>query len=211
MRTAVKETEVYTIRELKESHPDGFQRAYEDHVEYAGVDNYWAEYILEMAKEAGAMMGINVKHIWWEGFGSQGDGACIEGDYKYAKGSAAAVKKDFPRDQELQRIASGLAATQKRWFYGITASIDHRWNHYYHSHSVGIEVDTENSSNIGYHSYDTERERNMADDIRELLRDFMDWIYKKLRDEFDYLCSEEYFIENSEANQWEYTDRGKLY
>lgn len=209
MRTAIKETTVYTAKELKELFPSGFERALEKNREWQYQDDFWSEYIIDDAKEAAEKIGIYAKNIYWSGFGSQGDGACFEGDYAYKKGSVKEIKKYYPHDMELQRIAEDLAAIQKRWFYGITASVEHR-GHYYHEHQTVIEVSTPNTTNIGYHSYETENERGMAEDIQELLRDFMCWIYKQLKVEAEYMGSEEYFLENAEANDWEFDEDGNI-
>src|SRR3546814_2772659 len=48
---------------------------------------------------------------------NQGDGACFEGNYSYARGASAAIRRYAPKDVELQRIADALGAIQRRNFY----------------------------------------------------------------------------------------------
>ena len=57
--------------------------------------------------------------IWFSGFASQGDGACFDGTYAYAKGAVKAIRAHAPEDKELHRIADELQAIQRRYFYRI--------------------------------------------------------------------------------------------
>src|SRR3546814_19433181 len=71
---------------------------------------------------------------------NQGDGACFEGIYSYARGASAAIRRYAPKDVELQRIADALGAIQRRNFYQLSARITHR-GRYYHEYSMDIAVE----------------------------------------------------------------------
>ena len=51
-------------------------------------------------------------------------------------------------------------------------------------------------------------ERELASWIDRLRIDICNAIYRDLRDEYDYLCSEEAAMEAAEANEWEFDENG---
>ena len=46
--------------------------------------------------------------------------------------------------------------------------------------------------------------------VKEFLRDFADWIYRRLENEYDYRTSEEGCREAIEANDYEFTEEGDI-
>ena len=52
--------------------------------------------------------------IYYSGFWSQGDGACFEGSYSYAKGAAKKIRQYASSDTELHRIADELYELQRK-------------------------------------------------------------------------------------------------
>ena len=128
--------------------------------------------------------------IYFSGFASQGDGACFEGWYGYEKQSTRKIRDYAPQDSKLHAIADSLAQLQRRNFYRLRATIRHT-GHYCHRYSVSIDVtrDDDASPSMG----DIEQ-------LEELLRDLMLWLYKTLEAEHDYLTSDEAIIEALEAN-----------
>lgn len=161
------------------------------------VYHEWWEFVYEDAKECGAIIGISVDNIYFSGFSSQGDGACFEGSYVYRKGSVKEIKKHAPQDEELHAIAEALYREQKQHGYKLEANIKHR-GRYYHSSSNDITVYFD-----GFDTYST--------DIEEALRRFMDWIYKRLEQEYKYLTSDEAVKETIEANEYEFTVDGDIW
>lgn len=138
------ETTVYQMEELsddaKEKARDWYREGAFDH------DWYWAVYadfeqICEILGIALASVPVRLHGggtrrkpcIWFSGFASQGDGACFEGDYSYARGCASAIRSYAPKDQELHRIADALLAIQWSNFFQLSArvigrgSIRRRW------------------------------------------------------------------------------------
>lgn len=139
--------------------------------------------------------------IWWSGFSSQGDGACFEGRYRYAKGAPKAIAEYAPKDSRLLEIAQGLQAIQSRHFYRLESIVKHR-GHYYHEYCTEIDVfDREdNYRDIG----------DAAESIAELMRDFMRWIYRQLEAEHEYRMSDENVDESIIANEYEFTEEGAI-
>ena len=48
------------------------------------------------------------------------------------------------------------------------------------------------------------------DAIRENCRDFMDWIYKSLEREYDYMMANEQVDDSIIANEYEFTENGEI-
>lgn len=175
------------------------------------------ECVYEDAATIGALFGLNIRQkpvklmngntrytpaIFYSGFSSQGDGACFEGAYSYAKGAAKAVKAYAPKDKELHSIVDRLQAVQKRSFYRISASTAHR-GRYYHSGcmEVSVEIDAVNRQTI---SSDDEEE------VIQCLRDFADWVYSRLNAEWDYIMSDENVDEAIAINGYEFDASGRI-
>lgn len=139
--------------------------------------------------------------VYFSGFWSQGDGACYEGDYRYQKGGLKAVEQYAPLDKELHRIVAGLQDVQRRHFYRLTASTKQR-GHYQHSGCMQVEVqDSEDPyRNIG----------DAEDEVTQLLRDFADWIYVRLEEEYEYQSSDECVKETCHANGYEFYEDGSI-
>lgn len=139
--------------------------------------------------------------IFFSGFSSQGDGACFEGEYTYKRGALEATKQAFPADSELLRIVRYLQTLQQRNFYQLTAAAKHR-GHYNHSGCMDITVDRADGKTL---SDDDE------ESLKQLMRDFADWIYSRLEKEYDYLTSDEAVAESLRANEVEFTEDGQSF
>ena len=138
--------------------------------------------------------------IWFSGFASQGDGACFDGTYAYAKGAAKAIRAHAPEDKELHRIADELQSIQRRYFYRIEARTKHS-GHYYHSGCMSVEAWNRDAS--AYADCAAE------DDMRDALRSFADWIYRQLEREYDYLNSDYAVDESIIVNEYEFDVEGR--
>ena len=189
------ETTVYTFDELT---PEAQEVAINTNRDFNTHDG-WHEFIYEDATECARLMGIDIDKIYFSGFWSQGDGACFEGQYQYAKGSLKAIKEFAPADTELHTIAQTLMGIQKKYFYSIRAYVKHR-GHYYHERCTEINIECEN----GYVSDTADNE------VSEAFRDFMKWIYKRLETEYDALTSDEAVKEALIANEYDFNEDGSI-
>lgn len=202
-------TTVYKFAELSES---AKKQAIQNNYEW-NIHDDWNEFVKDDFEAIGKILGIDFaeyvapvldggckwkKKIWYSGFCSQGDGACFEGNWSYAKGMARKIRDHAPKDTELHRIADWLADIQKRYFYGITTRIEHS-SRYYHSNTMQFEH---------YHQNDIEIPASVTDEIEELLRDLADWYYSALRREYGYLTSDEAIVESLESNEVEFDENG---
>ena len=136
--------------------------------------------------------------IFFSGFCSQGDGACFEGVYQYKKGALKAIKAET-NDATLSNIAARLQDVQARRFYKLRASMRHSGN-YMHSGCMSVDVS---------HCDDNYRDIGSAEeDIRQIMRDFADWIYSQLRTEYEYQTSREAIEEAIRANEYTFNEDG---
>lgn len=168
-------------------------------------DNWW-EWTYEDAVRIGALMGIDIGtrtvqgfrgkqrdeiDINFSGFGSQGDGACFRGWYRYKPDAVASVRSETT-DEELLRIATALTAAQVacKLTYGSFVKARVTTNgRYSHSGIMSLDVEFEDENAVEPifgHCYD-----DIDKDLRPLISDFADWIYNQLEAESDHLSSDE--------------------
>lgn len=175
------------------------------------------DFIYDDAAEVGDRLGFDIRHtrrqlmdgtvrydptIYWSGFWSQGDGACFEGTYSYKKGCVEEIKKFAPNDKELLNIAEQLVEMQRPWFYKLSGKVKHR-GHYYHERSMECRLD-----HPDWHTMErTLPEQEFAD----ICADFAMWIYKRLREEYEYRASDEAVDEALVINEYEFTEDGDFY
>ena len=205
MRTIEKN--LFTFEELSGA---AQQKAIENYRRYISCDfSVDTEYIFDDAATVAALLGIEIATrgkndnpvIYYSGFNSQGDGACFDGFYRYKKGALKAVKAYAPQDGELQRIAEELQNAQRKYFYKLEATGQHR-GHYYHSGCMSVNVS---------HADNPYQDIGTAEDaITQCLRDFADWIYKQLENEWEYQNSSEAIREAILVNAYEFTEDGKI-
>lgn len=203
--TFTMEKTVYSFDELSDQAKEKAREWFRE----GRLDYDWWDSVYEDANQIARILGIDLctktvklmgggtrqePNIMFSGFWSQGDGACFEGNYSYAKGAAKKIRQYAPQDVYLHKIADGLQDVQRRNFYKLSATVRHR-GHYVHEMCTEIDV------------YDNPSEAN-AEMVIELLRDFMRWIYKTLEKECDYLTSDESTDENIRCNAYEFCEDG---
>jgi hypothetical protein len=195
----IMETKVYTFNELSD---DAKEKAREWFRE-RGFDYDWYDSVYSDFEEIAKFMGIEVEHIHFSGFWSQGDGACFEGNYRYEKGGVKKLKSYAPVDKELHRIAEGLEQAQKPNNYLIHGTIKHRGN-YYHYNSMEIDLHRENC-----HGDYLDFKGTAEDEITELFKDLAKWLYQTLENEYDSISSDEAIDETIGINDYEFTEEGE--
>lgn len=200
---------VYSFDELSE---EAKERARDWYREASAQDEYW-DSVYQDAETIAGLMGIEFYRrnfrtvggkisdepcIWFSGFSSQGDGACFEGRYSYAKGGAAKVKAYAPLDEKLHAIAAGLQAVQQANGYRLSATVTHSGS-YYHSGCTDIDV---------MKNGDDYASDEATGEVTRLLRAFMDWIYRQLESEYEYFNSDENVDENIRLNEYAFEEEG---
>lgn len=192
-RTVSKE--VYQFEELSDEAKETARQWWREGDLYDG----WYESVYEDAKEMGRLMGITIDKIYFSGFSSQGDGACFEGHYDWVKGGVKAIKDATHEDTVLHRIAHDLQLVQRPTFYNLSASVKQR-GHYMHEGCTEINI-----SDARYSWFVSDEAK---DGLAEVLRDFMNWIYRRLEKEYDYQMSDECVDEAIIANEYDFNEDG---
>ena len=157
------------------------------------------------AKTIAALMGWEIDRIRWSGFGCQGDGASFTGVMQYAKGAVAAVKEYAPEDETLHGIAQAWYDLQRKHFFKLRCRVI--GNSSRHSHPFSVDI----SCTIGHpdncHYPEITAQRGAAD----IARQFMQWIYRQLEAEYEHEISDANLAEICEANDYEFTEDGRLF
>jgi hypothetical protein len=179
-------------------------------------DDWGADFVIDDANEIASLFGLEISTrpvrlygggtrqepaIFYSGFCSQGDGACFEGHYRYHKDGVAKVKAFAPTDDVLHAIARDLAAVQRPYFYNLTAKISHR-GRYHHEHSMDIDVED---------ARDRWRDLpdEVVDEVKDILRRFACWIYRRLDAEHNYQNSDEQVDESIICNGYTFRADGR--
>ena len=176
-------TMVYSFSELSEA---AQERAIND-LRWVNVEFNWWEDTFDTIKTAGRLIGLEIGDIHFNP-----DLYCIfDAHYRYVRGASKAVKAEFPQDTKLHKIDKDLQALQKRHFYSLSCAItEGRTTNRYSCFRFGEDYECE--------------------DLGDILDDFAHWARILLRDEYKYLTSDEAVKEAIEANEYEFTEDGKL-
>ena len=205
----VIERTVYRFHELS----DKAKARARDHYRAQGVRDQWWDFVYEDAVRVANILGISITEksgpspaIYFSGFSSQGDGACFQGGYTPKPGNETTegIRSECPQDEELHRIADALALLQvsARVQHGqrIEANITTSGS-YCHSGTMNVDATyTEGDS----------PDPEIAEELQQLIRDFADWIYARLEDEYDWLNSNEHIDEALLDGDNEFEELGTL-
>lgn len=190
-------TKTVTAYKFDELSPSAKKKAIEEFVDI-NVHDLWYESQYDDFKAIGEILGITIDKIYFSGFSSQGDGACFTGNYSFKKGCLTALQSYAPEDITLHEIAIKLVQLQSKYFYGLSARIKHS-GHYYHAYCTDISIQGRG-----------EESNAACTELTELLRSFMQWMYRSLYEEYYYITSEEAVIETIISNDYDFTIDGKF-
>ena len=157
--------------------------------EFCGINvefNWWEDSFDEI-RAAGKLLGLRISDIHFDT-----DSYCtFDAHYRYARGAAKAIQAEFPWADDLCYVARDLQDLQRRRFYSLACEVTGgRSMNYYRCFRFGVDYECE--------------------DLGDILDDFAHWARILLRDEYDYLTSDEAVKEAIEANEYEFTEDGKL-
>lgn len=149
--------------------------------------------------------------IWWSVSGCQGDGASFTGTYQYAKGCARKIAREFPRDAEIQRIASELQELQRKHSYKLTATITQSGREA-DSSTMDVEITSPQSvidaDDSHYEKSGILVRSEPLGTLLGLMRNFADWIYRGIRDEYEYRLEDAQIEESIRANDYDFREDG---
>jgi len=167
------------------------------------TDHEWWDYLYHDFTERMEAVGIDVDKMYFSGFYSQGDGACFEGRVDRP---LRFLRKHFPGKYPMLRKLVGLEGT-------LLFRCAHS-GHYYHENSTTFELYADS-----FHAlYDPEDglrsdvvemldellDKELSDfeeDAKEIFRDYMRELYHELRENYEYLTSDEAVWEGIVANE----------
>ena len=174
---------VYSFAELSEAAQERAINA----LRYTNVEHDWYEYPYDTIRATGKLIGLDIDMIYFDT-----DLYCIfDASYEYVRGAVKAVKAGFPQDTELHGIAKDLQALQKRHFYSLSCAVrEARSMNQYSCFRFGEDYECE--------------------DLGDIIDDFAHWARILLRDEYEYLTSDEAVKEMIEANEYEFDEAGNL-
>jgi magnesium-transporting ATPase (P-type) len=200
----VIEVTVYTYGELTPAAQEAARNWFRANYDFS----FEADCVIDDAQEAAKRLGIEIgrqRHanrpaVYWSGFWSQGDGASFEGDYRYTKGAAKAVKEYAPNDKELARIAETLQDAQRRNFYRLTAGVS-QYGRYVHETTMSVDVERNDDATVS---------EDDAETVTEAMRDFARWIYRRLEAAYVYATSDDAAAESLRINEYQFEADGAV-
>ena len=207
-------TTVYTFDELSDKAKEKAREWYRE----GALDYEWWDYIFDdfqtitdaLGFTIDTRRGSNERAIYFSGFCSQGDGACFEGsfcakDFDLGKLTKHLGDIDKHPDKDLSRIVIQFHAFVRE-HPAFAATLNHT-GHYCHSHSVSIDWEEWGTDEDGDDESIVTAETGEVFD--ELARGLMNWLYRTLKDEHDWLLADEQVDESIRANGYTFTGTGK--
>lgn len=207
----VIETIVYRLDELDDAAKDKARAWYRE----GGFDHDWYDAVYADFEAICCLIGVTLRTtsvrlmsggsqqrpcIYFRGFWSQGDGACFEGSYAYARNAPTEIRAYAPKDTDLHKIADALQAVQRRNFYQLRAVTRHR-GHYYHEYCMDVAVERASLTS-----------QDMTDDaediVIEAMRDLARWLYRQLERDYEYQTSDVSVDQTIIANAYTFTGTG---
>lgn len=197
-----------------------------------GMDYEWYDGVYEMVIEDGKEKGFYINEIFFSGFYSQGDGASwigkvdvrqwIETHCEDSIGVSAwcqLIQEDFI-DKHIQVMRSGHYCHENtmqfcNWDFELDADPNGAHSNGFpmgRSNSIfeGMEwkllLDIINADDACQYKNPEQIEQAVAESCKDYARD----IYQRLREEYEYLCSEEMMIDHFDCNNYQFTEEGKL-
>lgn len=223
-RTYTTETTVYQFDELSDK---AKEKARDWYREVSASDEWW-EAALEDAQQIAALFGLTIHNDTENCIASNGrkftrstpaihfslyehgSGACLtNANYAFKADALENVKAYAPTDETLHAIVTNIQNAQAPVFDSIALNIRSNGN-YTNSRSMGFEAEEVDES------LESELAKLMPGDflksenaIISEIRDFADWIYQELIDEYEYRNSAEVVDETIKANEYEFLESGE--
>lgn len=207
--------EYFNVYKYDELSDKSKEKAYELWVNMSDSDYDWHNQVLEEWEERLEKYGFINTKIFYSGFWSQGDGASFNADidlrilaYEWAISEIIDTENEniFPFLDFIEDDSIG--STLKICVIGGLS------NHYSHEKTRYIETDGN-----GYEWNESGPEPSWIEPMMNELIDYVEEvrlclcqeIYSSLRDEYDYLISEESFKESIESNEYEFRENGRIF
>lgn len=160
--------------------------------------SFAAEDVIEVFKEEHLVpFGLHDATIYFSGFWSQGDGACIFG--RVDLGTWIRKTGNYHRFRKVYNRAVA---------YDVDARIERGFGRYFHEYTVQAHVETNTSMWLDDDYW--AQERQVEDELTEWIRERSREVYKALEEEYWYRQEDESIIELIEANEYEFDRMGNF-
>jgi len=182
-------------------------------------DEWEYDFVLDDCSDVAALIGIDIDwlerqsrnrrgkktrmhDIRFSGFWSQGDGACFNGRYRFKPDAAQAVTDYFgssDQDKEPLRIANELATLHiTRMLLNLEPlqGLITTFGSYSNSSTMRYEA-------VSYEGEDNEIDNDHDREVLTLMRDFADWIYDRLEEQYEYATSDEVIDERLQEEMFD--------
>lgn len=179
-----------------------------DHVRYWGTDHDWWDCLYESFDDVARHLGIefnrygkrNTVDILFEL--GRGGGLSWAGKFRSANTDAEKAINEW-KDDELKRIAEQLMAVRvSRRLLGMEPYVVDVKHTNWRSHGIDIERIHDLA--------EAEQDGDYDDPVPQLMRAFSMWMLGKLKDEEEYLTSDEHAEETIQANELSFDEDGDI-
>lgn len=181
----------FTVYSFEELSSEAQATAIEECREYNVYPGWWLN-CYEDIIHAGKLIGIEISDPKDISFGFGDEAASFPGRYVFREDAIAQVKKEYPGDSKLNRIAYALAQEQSLW--GLDRI------------SANIYANSDNSIRVELDKGDRD-----VSAIAFLLNEFKRWSYKVLENDFNYRRSDEAVKETLIDGEMLFYASGKVY
>ena len=215
------EVDVFKYDELSDQAKEKARQWYIECMDYD-----WWDSVYEMAIEDGYELGFCIDKIYFSGFYSQGDGASWVGQVDVSQWLGAHAPDSIGISAWRQLIQEGVITKHM--------AVDQISSHYSHENTMrfgdvwdetGLEDDVKmimpsifkgmtianlfdiivTDPTCPYKNVD-----DITTAITESAKDYARDIYQRLREEYEYLCSEEMMLDHFNCNDYHFTNEGEL-
>lgn len=207
------------VYELKERDPARFEQEHNDFINHFEYDSHHYECIYEGSIKRGVELGFefSADDVAWSGFWSQGDGASWSGLVRLCKFIEAKELDTDPRYYTLLQLIDEdwvdrvltIDRNSCRYAYSHTMGRGSFPDYYTPTHDATLRHGPLAGANVK-ELVDAIAIEALIDDLcgtaLDAARDYADELYAALREDYEYLTSEEAFIEHCEANNVEFED-----
>jgi len=193
------------------------------------LDYEWWDCVYDDAKEDGYEKGFCIDKIYFSGFWSQGDGASWAGQIDVVQWLRTHTKDSIGLTAWIELINNNWADkhikvgnSSSHYSHSGTMSFDH-WEVYYYmdvNHDTSplggdsilkdIPVNTVMDLIMSDSTMPYKREDDITEAIAESAREYADTIYKKLQQEYEWLCSDVVMLEHFENNDINFDEEGEV-
>jgi hypothetical protein len=160
----------------------------------------WVSQAQEEVMVIAEMLGIHIKDIYFSGF-ENWEKICFTGSYHFIPSAQFKVRQFHANDLELRSLADRLFEAQNDFNLSCTVRHSGSYNH------DGCTEFTWSTDANGWWLSDFEDA--LAEEMKEVLRSFMKWMYRKLEEDYTYQTSDEAMVELCSEHDFEFFENGE--